>query len=205
MAADVTKGVFRWMTLIGLGLLAFGVVALLTNLTFLGLGGIGAFVAGAVVLAFALGRISLDALRIVLAIVLIGVAAAPWLPWFDSRIFPWLEDTAVPWLADTALPWIEENPWVWPVLLFLVILPPFTAVADLIRRLRGRKRPERRTPPMNPPEQPVAPSDGPPAKGNAAEPKTGRPPVQTPADGELLPAAAVPADEPSGPGRTAGS
>jgi hypothetical protein len=202
-ATDVTKGVARWMTLVGLGLLAYGVVALLTDITVLGLTGIVAFVAGAVVLAFVLGRLSIDALRILLAILLIGIAAAPWLPWLDDRIFPWLEDTALPWLADTALPWVEHNPWVWPVVLFLILLPPLTAVVDLGRRLRGRKRPARRTPPMNPPAKQVGPSGGQ-AEGEAAAPETDEPAEKGPAVGELQPAAGVPADEPSDSGRTPG-
>jgi hypothetical protein len=134
------------MALAGVGLIVVGVLALLTDVTLLGLTGFVAFGAGAVVLTFALGRISIDALRILLAVVLIGIAAAPWLPWIRARIFPWLQDTAVPWLGDQAIPWIEKNPWVWPVVLFLVILPPFTALADLVRRLSRRRHPAARTP-----------------------------------------------------------
>jgi hypothetical protein len=146
--ANRTRGRHRTMTLVGLGLLAGGVLGLLTDITAFGLTGLIAFASGAVVLAFAIGPRTKDALRIVLALALVLLAAAPWLPWLQDRIFRWLAD---------AVSWIGENPWMWPVLLFLVFLPPASAIGDLLKR---RRRAESVVPPRR------APSRGRPPQGD---------------------------------------
>lgn len=128
IAANRAQGRRRAMTFIGLGLLTYGVLALLADVSVLGVTGLVAFGSGAVVLAFVIGPTTIDALRILLALALILLAAAPWLPWLDDRVFPWL--------SDTALPWVQEHPWTWPALLFLVLLPPASAVGDLLTRRR---------------------------------------------------------------------
>ena len=128
VATNKTDGKRRWMTVVGLGLLAFGVLAMLTDVSVLGLTGIVAFAGGAVLLAFCLGPKTVGVLRLLLALGLLLIAAAPWFPWLDGRIFPWLSETAVPW--------IDNHHWVWPVLLFFVLLPPLTAASDLVKRVR---------------------------------------------------------------------
>jgi hypothetical protein len=44
-----------------------------------------------------------------------------------------------PWLSGDAVPWIDRHRWAWPVLLFLVLLPPLTTVGELVWRLRLRR------------------------------------------------------------------
>jgi hypothetical protein len=130
--ANRARGRQRTMCLWGLGLVAGGVLGLLTDLTLFGITGLVAFAAGAVVLAFAVGPKTKDALRIVLALALVLLAATPWLPWLREQILPWLDDEAVPWIRD--------HPWMWPVLLFLVLLPPASAIGDLLGRRRRAER-----------------------------------------------------------------
>jgi hypothetical protein len=130
IVADKSHGTRRTMTLVGLGLLVAGVLAMLTDITLLGWTGLGAFAAGAVVLAFCVGgRKTAGVLSILLVLALLLVAAAPWLPWPGTRIFGWLSGTAIPAIAD--------HGWLWPVLLFLILLPPVTTLIDLAR---GRKK-----------------------------------------------------------------
>ena len=126
--ANRARGRHRTMALVGLGFLAGGVLGLLTDISLFGFTGLLAFAVGAVLLAFAVGPKAKDALRILLAVALVLLAAAPWLPWLREQILPWLDDRAVPWIRD--------HPWVWPVLLFLVFLPPASAVGDLLKRRR---------------------------------------------------------------------
>lgn len=132
VAANTTDGRRRMMTLVGIGLLAYGVLAMLTDILVLGLTGLVAFGAGAVLLAFCLGPKTVGVLRLLLALAVVLLAAAPWLPLLDERLFRWL--------GDTAVPWIHDHRWAWPVLLFLILLPPLTAVSDLAKRARAGRR-----------------------------------------------------------------
>jgi hypothetical protein len=75
-------------------------------------------------LSIALWRATPTILASVVAIVLVLVAAAPWLPWLDVRLFGWLEKSAVPWM--------REQRWAWSVLFLLVLLPPLEALIRLL-------------------------------------------------------------------------
>ena len=126
VVTNKTDGRRMWMTVVGIGMLVFGLLAMLANVILLGLTGIVVFGAGAVLLAFCLGPKTVGVLRLLLALAVLLLAAAPWLPWLNERIFPWLSKTAVPS--------IDNNRWVWPVLLFLVLLPPLTSLSHLVKR-----------------------------------------------------------------------
>ena len=128
--ANQTRGGRRAMTLVGLALLVGGALALLTNVTVFGLAGLVIFGAGAIVLGFGVGPRTIDALRILLALALLLLLLAPWLPWLWHRVYPWLSGTAVPAL--------DTYHWIWPVVLLLVFLPPASAVGDMLRRRRSR-------------------------------------------------------------------
>lgn len=128
--ANQTRGGHRAMTIVGLAMLVAGTLALLTNITVLGLTGLVIFAAGAVVLGFGVGPTAIDALRILLALALLLLLAAPWLPWLWQHVYPWLSGPAVKG--------IDKHHWIWPVLLLLVLLPPASALGDLLRRRRSR-------------------------------------------------------------------
>jgi patatin-related protein len=129
---DQTDGKRRWMVLAGLGLLVLGVFAMLTNVILLGLTGLVMFGAGAVLLAFCLGPKTVGVAKLLLVLAVLLLAAAPWL---STRFFPWLSNTVVPAMGD--------HPWVWPVLLFLVLLPPLTYLMDQAKRLRKNSQPHK--------------------------------------------------------------
>ncbi|MEV4703369.1 patatin-like protein [Actinoplanes sp. NPDC049316] len=134
-AVDRSSGRRGPMVLSGLALLACGVLALLTDITLLGLTGMVACATGAVVLALTLGPGAAGALRTLVLVAALLLGAAPWLPWLHDRLFPGL---------GAGVDAVESHPWAWPVLLFLLLLPPLTFVADLARRVRVRPSGRRR-------------------------------------------------------------
>jgi patatin-related protein len=113
-------------------MMAFGVLAMITHNVVLGLSGLALFGAGAVMLAIALWRATPTILASLVAAVLVLVAAAPWLPWADERLFGWLQRSAVPWM--------REQRWAWSVLFLLVLLPPLEALIRLFGRAGTRVR-----------------------------------------------------------------
>jgi hypothetical protein len=128
VAAKSTNGDHGKLTLAGLVLLALSVLALLTDISVLGLTGFVAFGGGTLLLALSVGRRIVGVVQVLLAFAVLLIAAAPWLPWLDHRVFSWLRHTAVPM--------IDKHEWSWPVLLLLLLLPPVTTVTDLVRRRR---------------------------------------------------------------------
>jgi patatin-related protein len=127
--ANKTGGQRRQMTLVAVGLMAAGVLAMLTDITFFGVGGIATFGIGAVALAFGLGRSALAWLKVIVVAALILLLAAPWLPWPGDRLFSWLRKTAVPGM--------HHHGWTWVVFVLLLLLPPVTWLVDLLRRKRA--------------------------------------------------------------------
>lgn len=113
-------------------MMAFGILAMITHNVVLGLSGLALFGAGAVMLAIALWRATPTILASLVAAVLVLVAAAPWLPWVDERLFGWLQRSAVPWM--------REQRWAWSVLFLLVLLPPLEALIRLFGRAVTRVR-----------------------------------------------------------------
>ena len=131
---DSAQGKRRPITITGAVLLVTGVLAMLTNIALLGLSGFVLFAVGAILLAFALSNRRIwKAMQILAALMVVFLAAVPWLPWFHAHVFSWLSDTAIPWVA--------HNKWAWPTLLLLVFLPPVTTLGDW---LRSRPRPARK-------------------------------------------------------------
>jgi hypothetical protein len=128
---DVTHGRRRPMTFAGGVLVVVGVLAMLTDIALLGLSGFVLFAVGATLLAFGVGNGVPKAVQILAALLVVFLAAIPWLPWFGPRLFSWLSDTGIPWMAD--------HRWTWPVLLLLVLLPPVTTLGDWLRTRRAAK------------------------------------------------------------------
>ncbi len=126
VATNTAHGRRKTMGLFGLALIVASVLAMLTDITVLGVTGLAAFAAGALLVALTLGSKTVGALRVLLALALLLLAAAPWLPVLDTRLFDWLGDVAVPWLG--------AHEWLWPLLVLLVLLPPASTAYDLIRR-----------------------------------------------------------------------
>ncbi|WP_199515483.1 patatin-like protein [Nucisporomicrobium flavum] len=130
-AVDRSSGRRGPMVLTGLALLACGVLALLTDITLLGMTGVVACTTGALVLALSLGPGAAGALRTLALLAALLLGAAPWLPWLRTRLFSGL---------DAAVGAVQDHPWAWPVVLFLLLLPPLTVVADLAGKLRPVRR-----------------------------------------------------------------
>jgi uncharacterized membrane protein len=129
---DTANGKRRPITITGAVLLVAGVLAMLTNIALLGLSGFALFAVGAILLAFAVSNRRIwKVTQILAALMVVFLAAIPWLPWFRVHVFSWLSDTAIPWIA--------RNKWAWPTLLLLVFLPPVTTLGEW---LRGRRRPK---------------------------------------------------------------
>jgi hypothetical protein len=130
VAINRSKGRRRAVLLLGLALMALGVLGMLTGAVWLGLPGLVLFGAGVAMLAFAVwGNLPRIALTVLTAAVAL-LAAAPWLPWLRTRLFDWLAGTTVPFMRD--------NKWPWPVFFLLVLLPPVTTLAAALRpRRRG--------------------------------------------------------------------
>ncbi|GIH20264.1 patatin-like protein [Rugosimonospora africana] len=132
VATDRMHGSRSGVLTAALGMMAFGVLAMLTHNVVLGLSGLGLVGAGAVMLAVALWRATPTILASLVAVALVLIAAAPWLPWADERLFGWLQRSAVPWM--------REQRWAWSVLFLLVLLPPLEALVRLFGRAVDRVR-----------------------------------------------------------------
>ena len=133
---DVANGKRRPMTITGAVLLAAGALAMLTDIAVLGLSGFVLFAVGAILLAFGVSNSRIwKAVQILAALMVVFLAAIPWLPWFRVHVFSWLSDTAIPWIAD--------HKWAWPTLLLLVLLPPVTTLGEWLRtRPKSARKPE---------------------------------------------------------------
>jgi hypothetical protein len=156
--ADRTHGVRRTMGLTALVVLAVGVLALLTHVSWLGFSGLVLIGAALVLLPLAVRVGARDGVALTLAVVLGVIAAAPWLPFLGDRIFPWLSGVAVPAMTT--------RPWIWPVLVFLVLLPPGTTVLDWVRRrLTARPAPVATVAPRRAAASPGEAASAPPRAG----------------------------------------
>jgi patatin-related protein len=128
VATDKTHGQRRRVLLVGAIMLGVGLLAMLTNTVLLGLPGLVLFGAGAVMVAAAVWRSLPRIVATALAVFIVLIAAAPWLPWLGSRLFSWIE--------ETFLPWLEHEKWAWTVLFLLVLLPPLAMLSTLARPRR---------------------------------------------------------------------
>jgi patatin-related protein len=132
MAIDRTNGVRRNVILAGVALMVAGVLAMLTHTVWLGLPGLVLFGAGTLMTLIATWQAIPQVLAGVTAVVIALIAAAPWLPWLDTRLFSWINHTFVPFL--------QQNKWAWTVFFLFVLIPPVTAVAGLWRRRQRAPR-----------------------------------------------------------------
>ncbi|MDX6245240.1 MAG: hypothetical protein QOE76_2963 [Frankiales bacterium] len=125
LATDRTGGKRRTMTFAGAGLLTCGVLAMLSHTVWLGLPGLVMFGAGALLLALCVGRTMVSVLQVVVALGVVLVAAAPWLPFLSDHLYTWLDRSLVPWL--------HRERWAWPVIVLLVLIPPATTIFGWLR------------------------------------------------------------------------
>jgi hypothetical protein len=144
-ATDAAGGARATTVWVGLLLMALGVAGLLTN-SVLGIAGLVAAPAGALLLAVCLGRPVWKMAQIFVALLVVFVAALPWFPQVGEPFFTWLS-TRASWAS------VSSMKWLWVVLLLLVLLPAFSTLADLVWRRRRRPR----TDPAQHAGPPVAP------------------------------------------------
>ena len=119
--------VARYPLLVGLGLVALGALASTSTLGFLSVVGLGAVLAGILLIALGAGR---QIGRVAAAVALgagVVIAAAGFMPAARDHLFPWLENTALPDLA--------KHPVWWAIVVVLLLLPPVWTLAGLLRRL----------------------------------------------------------------------
>jgi H+/Cl- antiporter ClcA len=64
-------------------------------------------------------------LQVVVALGVVLVAAAPWLPFLSDHLYTWLDRSLVPWL--------HRERWAWPVIVLLVLIPPATTIFGWLR------------------------------------------------------------------------
>lgn len=127
--ANQARGTRKRMVQFGLGMLILATVALFTSVPMVGLPAVVLFGAGAVVLGFALGPRVVDGLRVLLALLVLLLACAPWVSWLWPHVHAGL---------NSGIHLIDRNHWTWPVLLLLVLLPPASAIGNLVRRNRAQ-------------------------------------------------------------------
>ena len=120
VATDRTHGNRRLTLLAGVLLMVLGVAALVSHSLLLGLPGLAALGAGMLVVAVATWRSVPRIVGAVLALGLVVLAAAPWLPWLDDHLRSWLQRTAIPFLF--------RDKWAWPIVFLLLLLPAVTTV-----------------------------------------------------------------------------
>jgi patatin-related protein len=123
IATDKMHGFRARVLLVGIALAAFGTLAMATQNLVLGVSGLALIGAGTVMLSVALWRAVPTILAAIVTVVMLLIAAAPWLPWLDDWLFSWLQRSGMPWL--------REQRWPWTVLFLLVILPPLQALIRL--------------------------------------------------------------------------
>ena len=160
VATDQTHGKRQWMTLAGVAGLVVGVLAMLEDSVWFGLPGLVLFGTGALLLAFCVGNGLPRVVTAALAFAVVLLAAAPWLPYIDSRFYSWLLKTLVPWL--------HRERWVWPAFVLVLLLPPAMSVVGVRRQLAAAARKRRadaahhRPSPRPSTPMPAAPKTGPP-------------------------------------------
>jgi predicted acylesterase/phospholipase RssA len=159
--------VARYPLLVGLGLVAVGVLASTSTLSLLSVFGLGAVLAGILLVAVGAGR---QIGRVAAAVALgagVVIAAAGFMPAARDRLFPWLEKTALPDLA--------KHPVWWAIVVVLLLLPPVWTLAGLLRRVvlgqpNGRSQPARPPQPRRRRRLRPAPASASPITGAPAGP-----------------------------------
>ncbi len=136
VATDRTHGSRRLSLLVGVLLIVLGIAALVSHSLLLGLPGLAALGAGMLVVAVATWRSIPRIVGAVLALGLVVLAAAPWLPWLDDHLRSWLQRTAIPFLF--------RDKWAWPIVFLLLLLPAVTSIIQIALHRRPPKALQRR-------------------------------------------------------------
>ncbi|BEP15773.1 patatin-like protein [Acidothermaceae bacterium B102] len=152
VATDQTHGKRQWMALAGVAGLVVGVLAMLQDSVWFGLPGLVLFGTGALLLAFCVGKGLPRVLTAALTFAVVLLAAAPWLPYIDSRLYSWMLKTLVPWL--------HRERWVWPAFVLLLLLPPAMSVVGVRRQLVAAARRRRAAQAVAPQPTPFDPYVG---------------------------------------------
>jgi patatin-related protein len=130
LATRETHGDGKRLVWFGLLALGIGIASMFVAVPLVGAFGLVALLVGAILLGVGLWRRAIPIAGLIVALVIVLVAAAPWLPFLHDRLFSWLE--------LTALPFIERHPWTWTALFLLVLVPPVWMLIGGITRRRRR-------------------------------------------------------------------
>lgn len=160
VALDKIGGERPRALLAGAGFLVVGVLAALTSIGWLEAAGLAAIGVAALLLALSLTRGVKAFAGMVVVIALLVLAFAPLIDLVWSHVTSWLEKTAIPGMHD--------HPWIWPVVLFVLLLPPLTLAADVVRGRTAYTR------------APAAPPPPPGARGGVAAVPSPRPAPEAP-------------------------
>jgi patatin-related protein len=133
VATDRTHGNRRLSLLAGVLLMVLGIAALVSHSLLLGIPGLAALGAGMLVVAIATWRSVPRVVGAVLALGLVVLAAAPWLPWLDDHLRSWLQRTAIPFLF--------RDKWAWPIVFLLLLLPAVTSIIRVAIHRKPSKAP----------------------------------------------------------------
>jgi patatin-related protein len=130
MATRETSGDGRRLVWLGLLAVGVGIASMFVSVPLVGAAGLVTLLVGAILLGVGLWRRAIPVAGLVVALVIVLLAAAPWLPFLHDRLFSWLE--------RTALPFIERHPWTWTALFLFVLVPPvWMLIGEIARRRRG--------------------------------------------------------------------
>jgi patatin-related protein len=137
LATRETNGDGKRLVWLGLLALGIGIASMFVSVPLVGAAGLVVLLIGAILLGVGLWRRATPIAGLVLALAVILIAAAPWLPFLHDRLFSWLE--------HTALPFIEQHAWIWTALFLLVLVPPVWMlvgwIAPRFRANRARRSP----------------------------------------------------------------
>ncbi len=174
LATRETHGDGKRLVWFGLLALGIGVASMFVSVPLVGAFGLVVLLVGAILLGVGLWRRAIPVAGLVVALVIILLAAAPWLPFLHDRLFSWLE--------RTALPFIEHHAWIWTALFLFVLIPPvWMLVGAIARRRRVAPAPQDAGPDARPssmrPSPVVAAAGDPGTVTDASDPQ--QPPLPT--------------------------
>jgi hypothetical protein len=141
----VTKGTgggAKALILLGLAALGIGIFSMFVSVPIVGTIGLAVLLVGAILLGVGLWRRSIYVAGLVIALAIVVIAAAPWLPYLHRHLFSWL--------TDTGIPFMDHHAWVWTALFLLVLLPPLWMLAGEFTRRRQRQQEAERMRQANP-------------------------------------------------------
>jgi patatin-related protein len=149
LATRETHGDGKRLVWLGLLAVGIGIASMFVSVPLVGAAGLVLLLVGATLLGVGLWRRAIPIAGLIVALVIILLAAAPWLPFLHDRLFSWLE--------RTALPFIEHHAWIWTALFLFVLVPPvWMLIGAITRRRQTAPAPQRAGPDPRP--SPVQPS-----------------------------------------------